>query len=102
VTSVAFSPDGKTLASGSFDETIILWDISTALNTSLATRQRIGQPLTVQTESVTSVAFSPDGKTLASGGLENTIILWNMATRQRIGQPLTGHTKPVFDIEQLV
>jgi WD40 repeat protein len=70
VTSVAFSSDGKTLASGSADATIILWD--------MATRQRLGEPLTGHSNWVTNVAFSPDGKTLASGSWDNTIILWDV------------------------
>jgi WD40 repeat protein len=55
VTSVAFSPDGKTLASASSDNTIRLWDV--------ASRQTLGAPLTGHTDIVESVAFSPDGKT---------------------------------------
>jgi hypothetical protein len=83
VGSVAFSPDGKTLASGSRDSTIILWDV--------ATRQPLGAPLTGHKKGATSVAFNPDGKTLASGSGDETVILWDLATRQPLGPPLTGH-----------
>src|SRR5271156_1780720 len=58
VISVAYSPDSKTLASGSQDKTIKLWDVATGKE--LAT-------LKGNMESVKSVAYSPDGKTLASG-----------------------------------
>ncbi len=88
VITVAFSPHGKTLASGSDDETIILWDVTT--------RQPIGQPLTGHTYFVESVAFSPDGKTLASGGGDGRIILWNVDPQiwiqemcQRVGRNFT-------------
>jgi WD40 repeat protein len=67
---VAFSPHGKTLASGSGDNTIILWDVEK--------RQPIGEPLQGHTSPVCSVAFSPDGKILASGSEDNTIILWDL------------------------
>ena len=81
---MAFSPDGKTLASGNNDGTIRLWDV--------ATGRPIGQPLTGHTGSFLSVAFSPDGKTLASGNGDGTIRLWDVATGRPIGSPLTGHT----------
>ncbi len=90
VLSVAFSPDGQMLASGSLDDTIILWDV--------ATGRPIGQPLTGHTYRVLSVAFSPDGQMLASGSLDGTIILWDVATGRPIGQFLTGHTYRVLSV----
>jgi WD40 repeat protein len=70
VETLAFSPDGKTLASAGRDQSIILWDV--------ATGQPLGQPLTGHEEWVTSVAFAPDGQTLASGSYDTTIILWEV------------------------
>ena len=56
---MAFSPDGKILATGSADGTVQLWDV--------ATHQQIGAPITAEQRGGRSrVAFSPDGKTLAT------------------------------------
>ncbi len=66
VFSVAFSPDGRLLASGSW-ETIKLWDVA---NGSLK------QTLSGHGEGAWSVAFSPDGRLLASGSEDKTIKLW--------------------------
>src|SRR5262249_7517128 len=63
--------------------TIILWDV--------ASHKPLGQPLTGHTGFVESIAFSPDGKTLASASLDNTIILWDVDSHNPLGQPLTGH-----------
>jgi WD40 repeat protein len=82
VFSVAFSPDGKILASGSWDDTIRLWDVNTG--------RPIGQPLTGHTSSVESVAFSPDGKTLASGSGDHTIRLWDITYTDDIVTYLCG------------
>ncbi len=71
VNSVAFSPDGATLASASGDDTIRLWDV--------ATGQPRTDPLRGHTDSVVSVAFSPDGATLASASGDDTIRLWDVS-----------------------
>jgi WD40 repeat protein len=65
---VAFTPDGQTLASGSTDSTVILWDA--------ATGQQLGDGLHGHADSVNAVTFSRDGKTLASGSSDKTAILW--------------------------
>jgi len=88
VTSVAFSPDGKTIASGSEDNTIILWDAATG---------EVRRQLKGHTNMVTSVAFSPDGKTIASGSYDDTIILWDAATGEMKRQ-LKGHSSGVTSI----
>jgi WD40 repeat protein len=75
VTSVAFKPDGRTLAVGSFDHTVQLWDVADP-----AHPRPLGSPLPgVPAQGVNSVSFSPDGRALAVGGNDGKIRLWDVA-----------------------
>ena len=87
---VAFSHDGKLLASGGDDNMIRLWDAETW--------QSVGALPQGHTQSVWSVALSPDGSVLASGSADQTVRLWKVATREPLGQPLTGHAGPVDSV----
>ncbi|MCB2263693.1 MAG: AAA-like domain-containing protein, partial [Candidatus Thiosymbion ectosymbiont of Robbea hypermnestra] len=94
VESVAFSPDGTRVVSGSQDKSLRLWDT--------ATGQPIGEPWQGHSGPVESVAFSPDGTRVVSGSEDNTLRLWDAATGQPIGEPLgengPGHSGPVYSV----
>ncbi|MFD8518764.1 TIR domain-containing protein [Streptomyces capillispiralis] len=77
VRSVAFSPDGETIASGGDDGMVRLWDA--------ATQRQIGAPFIGHNRGVTSVAFGPGGRTLVSSSFDGTVRLWNVAGHTQIG-----------------
>ncbi|KAJ8689353.1 hypothetical protein PTI98_013379 [Pleurotus ostreatus] len=93
VNSVAFSPDGAQIVSGSHDKTIRIWDA--------ATGQQVGDVFTGHEHRVNSVVFSPDGPQIVSGSDDDTIRIWDAATRQQVGDALTGHEHGVNSVAVL-
>ena len=89
VWSVAFSPDGQTLASGSWDGKIRLWNLRTLQHETT---------LIGHSSQVRSVAFSPDGQTLASGSWDRTVRLWDTSTKQ-LKRTLSGYNiEPITSV----
>jgi len=88
VNSVAFSPDGMLLASGSSDSTIKLWNVESG---------QLVRTITGHAGIVRSVAFSPDGILLASGSTDKTTKLWEVESGRLI-RTIAGHTGSVASI----
>ncbi len=78
---ISFSPDSRTLASGSRDRTVVLWDVATG---------NYKTTLTEHTNHIEGIAFSPDGNTLASGSRDGRIILWDTENLQK-KMIISGH-----------
>ncbi|HUK69035.1 MAG TPA: AAA family ATPase, partial [Streptosporangiaceae bacterium] len=90
VNAVAFSPDGKTLATAGSDGRIRLWDV--------ATHRQIGAPMTADRSLVNAVAFSPDGNMLATASDDGTARLWDVSTHRQIGAPMTADSSFVVAV----
>jgi WD40 repeat protein len=88
VGSIVFSPDGSTLASGSDDHTVRIWDIKS---------EQCLEILREHTSRVWSVAFSTDGQMLASGSDDQTVRLWDTTTKQ-YSQTLRGYSTQICSV----
>jgi WD40 repeat protein len=89
ITAVAFSPDGRQVASCSEDKTIKLWDP----NTGKELKSLVGHD-----SRITSLAYSPDGRYVVSGGLDEIVRIWDVQTGEALHN-LTGHSREVSCVE---
>jgi WD40 repeat protein/serine/threonine protein kinase len=88
---IIFSPDNRTLAASYDTGSILLWDVATGH----VLHRLMHSALNSRTGS--AIAFSSDGKMLASGA-DNEVIFWDVATGKQVGQPLTGHQTTIKSV----
>ncbi|MFD9223735.1 TIR domain-containing protein [Streptomyces sp. NPDC060064] len=83
ISSIAFSPNGRSLAVGTDDGSLQLWDPGSG--------KRAGSVMSGHRGGIEDITFRPDGTHIATAGQDKTIREWDMATGMAIGFPLTGH-----------
>ena len=86
ISQVKYSPDGKLIATASWDKTIKLWDVETG---------KLIATLTGHTDSINSIAFSHDSQSLISGSEDKTVKVWNITEKPKLIKTLTKHTDSV-------
>ena len=87
VWSVAFSPDGQCIVSGSSDQTIHIWNATTG--------EAVMDPFTGHTYGVLCAAFSPDGQYIASSSMDQTIRMWNVSTHAHLFAGMGSAQEPL-------
>ena len=85
ISQVKYSPDGRFIASASWDKTIKLWDAASGKLVNTLRHQ----------DGVNSIAFSPDGQTIVSGGEDKTLKIWDITDKPRLIKTLRGHTDSI-------
>ncbi|KIK56537.1 hypothetical protein GYMLUDRAFT_174248 [Collybiopsis luxurians FD-317 M1] len=90
VSSVAYSPNGQYVVSGSWDRTVRIWDSQTGL--------QVSEPLKGHSDAIDTVAYSPNGQYVVSGSRDKTVRIWDAQTGFLIGEPLKGHASRVTSV----
>ncbi|KAE9400478.1 WD40 repeat-like protein [Gymnopus androsaceus JB14] len=90
VKSVAFSPDGRRIVSGSDDHSVQVWDAESG--------KAVGNPMKAYAGQFKSVAFSPDGQRIVSGSDDGSVLVWDAESGKAVGKPMKGHTDQVNSV----
>ena len=89
VTAMAMRPDGRSMATGSDDRSIVLWDVDS--RGALTTHAKLAG----HSDKITSLAWSPDGRYLASAAEDHRVILWDLERGAGIGDPIAVPGAPI-------